>query len=72
MIMSTFTEALDFTGVTVHPVTTHAMSGLGNAPDDYAATCRGARIGKGLAVQGEEVRDADAEVDAWLRREGLL
>lgn len=54
MIMSTFTEALDFTGVTVHPVTTYAMSGLGNAPDDYAATCRGARIGKGLAGAGRE------------------
>jgi hypothetical protein len=28
MIMTTFTEALDFAGKTVHPVTTHAMSGL--------------------------------------------
>lgn len=72
MLMSTFTEALDFTGVTVHPVTTHAMSGLGNAPDDYAATCRGARIGRGLAVRGEKVRGAGTEVDAWLRRVGLL
>ncbi|HEY8717671.1 flavodoxin [Pengzhenrongella sp.] len=29
MIMSTFTEAHDFTGTTVHPFVTHAMSGLG-------------------------------------------
>jgi flavodoxin len=29
MIMSTFTEHLDFTGKTIHPLTTHAMSGLG-------------------------------------------
>ena len=72
MIMTTFTEALDFTGVAVHPVSTHAMSGLGNAPDDYAATCRGATIGDGLAVQGEAVREAGGEVDAWLRRVGLL
>lgn len=68
MIMSTFTEALDFTGITVHPVTTHAMSGLGDAPDNYAATCRGAAIGDGLAVRGEEVRDAGAELDGLLRR----
>ena len=72
LIMTTFTEALDFTGVAVHPVSTHAMSGLGNAPDDYAATCRGATIGDGLAVQGEEVREAGGEVGAWLRRVGLL
>ncbi|MCM0673518.1 hypothetical protein NCC78_02095 [Micromonospora phytophila] len=29
MIMSTFADSYDFTGKTVHPVTTHAMSGLG-------------------------------------------
>ena len=30
MIMTTFAERYDFAGKTVHPVTTHAMSGLGN------------------------------------------
>ena len=49
-------RAPDFTGKTVLPVTTHAMSGLGNAPDDYAESCRGARIGTGLAVRGEPMR----------------
>ncbi|MEU6717969.1 flavodoxin [Nonomuraea sp. NPDC046802] len=29
MIMSTFTEGLDFSGKTVFPLTTYAMSGLG-------------------------------------------
>jgi flavodoxin len=72
MIMSTFAENHDFSGKTVHPVTTHAMSGLGTTPDDYAQSCRGARIGAGLAVRGEEARSARAEVDAWLRRTGLL
>jgi flavodoxin len=54
MIMSTFAERYDFSGKTVHPVTTHAMSGLGTTAEDYARTCRGARIGTGLAVRGEE------------------
>ena len=71
MIMSTFAERYDFSGKTVHPVTTHAMSGLGTTPDDYAESCRGARIGTGLAVRGETVRSARADVDAWLRRTGL-
>ena len=72
MIMSTFAESYDFVGKTVHPVTTYAMSGLGTTPDDYARTCRGARIGTGLAVRGEEARSTDAEVDSWLRRTNLL
>jgi flavodoxin len=72
MIMTTFAENHDFSGKTVHPVTTHAMSGLGTTPDDYARSCRGARIGTGLAVRGEQARSADADVDSWLRRTGLL
>ena len=58
MIMTTFAESYDFTGKTIHPVTTHAMSGLGTAERDYASSCPGAAIGEGLAVRGEEVRDA--------------
>ena len=72
MIMSTFTEALDFTGTTVHPFTTHAMSGLGTTERDYAASCRGATFGEALAVRGEEVAGAGPAVEAWLRRIGLL
>ncbi|MEU3558258.1 flavodoxin [Streptomyces fragilis] len=71
MIMTTFTEALDFRGKTVHPVTTYAMSGLGTTERDYAASCPSATIAEGLAVRGEEVKDADTEVAAWLRRIGL-
>jgi flavodoxin len=72
MIMSTFAETYDFSGKTVLPVTTYAMSGLGTTEDDYARSCEGARIGTGLAVRGEEVRSAGAAVDSWLRRARLL
>ncbi|MBO3682563.1 hypothetical protein J5X86_47805 [Streptomyces sp. NEAU-YJ-81] len=72
MIMSTFSERYDFRGKTVYPVTTYAMSGLGTTERDYAASCRGATIGEGLAVRGEKVREADTEVRTWLRRIGLL
>ena len=72
MIMTTFVEGLDFAGKTVHPLTTHAMSGLGRTESEYAASCRGARIAEGLAVRGEEVADAQPAVEAWLRRIGLL
>ncbi|MCG5446086.1 hypothetical protein NIE79_004651 [Micromonospora sp. NIE79] len=72
MIMTTFVEGLTFTGKTVHPLTTHAMSGLGTTERDYTAACRGATIGEGLAVRGEEVADAEPDVADWLRRIGLL
>jgi flavodoxin len=72
MIMTTFAESYAFSGKTVLPITTYAMSGLGTTPDDYAQWCRGARIGTGLAVRGEEVRSAGTAVDSWLRRTGLL
>lgn len=72
MIMSTFTEGLDFRGKTVIPFTTHAMSGLGTTARGYAASCPGAIFAEGLAVRGEQVNDADADVQAWLGRLGLL
>jgi flavodoxin len=73
MIMSTFAERYDFSGKTVRPVTTYAVSGLGTTAEDYAQVCRGARIGSGLAVRGEEVRSGgESAVDGWLRRARLL
>jgi flavodoxin len=71
MIMSTFAESLDFENITVHPVTTHAMSGLGSAERDYAEVCRGATLARGLAVQGEEVKKSGAPLDQWLRTTDL-
>ncbi|WP_150116571.1 flavodoxin [Williamsia herbipolensis] len=71
MIMRTFTEALDFTGKTIHPVTTHAVSGLSGVPAVYRQSCPGAEMGDGLAVQGEEVRDSAPAVERWLRTSGL-
>jgi len=71
MIMSTFTENHDFTGKTVHPFTTYAMSGLGTTERDYARTCAGATIAEGLAIRGEQAQQARAQVTDWLRRIGL-
>jgi hypothetical protein len=72
MIMTTFTESYDFTGKSIHPVTTYVMSGLGTTERDYAGSCPGAAIGEGLAVRGEEVRSAGPDTESWLRRTRLL
>ena len=65
MIMTTFVESYDFTGRTVHPVVTYAVSGLGRTERDYAASCPGARMGLGLAVRGEEVASSGPAVERW-------
>ena len=70
-IMLTFAERYDFTGKTIYPFTTHAMSGLGHVVDEYTASCRGARLGEALAIRGEEAADSRSEIEAWLRRIGL-
>ncbi|MFD0531909.1 flavodoxin [Kitasatospora arboriphila] len=72
MIMTTFTEALDLRGKTAHPLTTYAMSGLGTTACDYTVSCPGATIAEGLAARGEKTAAADARLDAWLRRNGLV
>jgi hypothetical protein len=71
MIMRTFAERYDFSGKTVLPVATYAVSGLGTVADEYADACGGATIGRALAVRGERVRDAEDDIDAWLRRTRL-
>lgn len=70
-IMRTFVDAHDWAGVRVVPFTTHAMSGLGGAVEEYKQACEGATVADGLAVRGEEVGDARPEIEAWLRRVGL-
>jgi flavodoxin len=70
MIMSTFVESLDFSGKTLYPFVTYAVSGLGSTQRDYAASASCATIGEGLAVRGEEVQSAQSQsaAERWLRR----
>lgn len=65
-IMLTFVEGLDLSAKTVFPFVTYAVSGLGRTVEDYAAAVPTVRLGQGLAVQGEKVTDAAADVDAWV------
>jgi hypothetical protein len=53
--------------VTVLPVATYAMSGLSTSAEEYGRFCRGARIGDGLFIRGEEVRDGGRSIDEWVR-----
>jgi len=70
--MLAFAERYDFTGKTVYPFTTYAMSGLGHAVEEYTGACEGATIGEALAVRGEEAENSRSAVEGWLRRIELL
>lgn len=72
MIMRTFVESVDLRGRTLLPLVTYAVSGMGRVADDYRRLLPGSVIGEGLAVRGEEAADSRPEVEAWLRRVGLL
>lgn len=66
--MHTFVDAKDLSGMRVLPFTTHAMSGLGGAMEEYRQSCRGATIVDGLAVRGEQVRESRPQIEDWLRQ----
>ena len=68
MIMSTYVESFDFSGKTLYPFVTYAVSGLGTTERDYASSAPRATIGEGLAVRGEEVQSAHSQAEEWLRR----
>lgn len=72
MIMNTFIDSHDFTGLAVHPFVTYAVSGLGRTQTVYTDALAGARLNPGLAVRGEEVAEQRADVETWLRRARLI
>ncbi|WP_336697900.1 flavodoxin [Curtobacterium sp. USHLN213] len=73
MIMATFAEAVDLSDTSLRPFVSYAVSGLGNTDSFYRDLRTGARVGDGLAVRGEDVRDGGtgSDVDRWLSAAGL-
>lgn len=65
MALYTQLEALDFTGKTVHFVVTHEGSGLGGVPKTIPGACKGAKVGKSLAVHGGSAPQSEKQVADW-------
>lgn len=72
MIMSTFVESVDLAGKRVLPFVTYAVSGMSGVDQDYRDALPSSEVATGLAVRGEDVDGARADVEAWLRGSGLL
>ena len=70
MPVFTFLEHFDFAGKTIRPFCTHEGSGLGRSEDDIRRLCPGAKVEKGLALHGSSVKEAQEDVERWIRRFG--
>lgn len=66
MAVYTFLEMYDWTGKTIHPFCTHEGSGLSATVDKIAGTCKGAKVTKGLALQGSSVDSAKTMIENWI------
>jgi flavodoxin len=71
MIMNTFLDGVELAGKNVLPVVTYAISGLGRTAEVYTEALPDSAIGDGLAVQGEEVRQSEDQLERWLASSGL-
>ncbi len=60
-------EALDFSGKNVFPLMTHEGSGLSGAPAALKKYCKGAKVGKGLAIHGADASHSEEEVASWAK-----
>ena len=61
-------EKLDLKGKRILPLMTHEGSGLGDSVKDLKKICKGAKIGRGLAVHGADAADSAKEIAAWARK----
>lgn len=72
MIIRTFYESYDLSGKTLVPFSTHAGSGLGDSERLARSYYPDNTILSGLAVQGTTSQNAREDVEAWLRRIGII
>jgi len=67
MVVRTFLDAVDLSGKTVVPFTTHGGSGLGSVPSNLQARIASAVFLDGKAVAGTAVDGARDEVVQWVQ-----
>lgn len=71
MAVFTFLDAFDFSGKTILPLCTNEGSGMGSSESDIKKLCAGADVKKGLPLNGSSVERADAQIESWLKTNGL-
>ena len=66
MAVWTFLEAYDFSDKTIVPFCTHEGSGFGHSLEDIHRLCPKATLGKGLALLGTTIEDAEDDIRRWI------
>ena len=69
MCVFTFLEHYDLTGKKIVPLCTNEGSGLAKAPADLERSCPGAVIADGLSVRGHQVKDSEAMIAEWAKKQ---
>ncbi len=60
-------ERLDFTDKKVFALMTHEGSGMGSSEKDLRRLCKGAVIGKSMAVHGADAAKSEIAVSTWAK-----
>ena len=63
----TFLESAALSGKTIKPFCTHEGSGMGNSEKDIQKACPTAKVEKGLAIRGGNVKTADRDIENWVK-----
>jgi flavodoxin len=66
MAMFTQLEKLNFNGKTVMPFCTHEGSKMGHSEEDIIKICKGAKVKKGLPIQGSTVKESKSKIEKWI------
>ena len=61
-------DRLDFAGKKVFPVMTHEGSGQAGSSAALKKHCKGATVGKGLAVHGADAARSESAVASWAKK----
>ena len=72
MPVFTLLEANDLAGKTVAQFMTHGGSGLGRSESTVRRLCPRSKILKAIAISGSDAGDSQAEVDKWLKANGII
>ncbi|HBC91497.1 MAG TPA: flavodoxin [Pelotomaculum sp.] len=67
----TFLEKYDFSGKIILPFCTHEGSEMGCSEGDIKKACPGAKVKKGLAIHGADVKNAENGMERWLKSHGI-
>ena len=60
-------EKLDFIGKNVFYIMTHEGSGIANSEKDLRKYCKGAKIGKGLAIHGADAKNSKSIIEKYIK-----